>query len=77
LLVISAGTDEFGFGAQGIQQWQKLQRDLTKLSDNSVYKLIPKATHHSLLTNPKHAAMTVAAIRELVMQVRTPSNKKA
>jgi pimeloyl-ACP methyl ester carboxylesterase len=77
LLVISAGTDEFGFGAQRVGQWQALQRDLTQLSDNSRYILIPQATHHSLLTDPEHATMTVAAIRRMVIQVRINSNKKA
>lgn len=77
LLVISAGTDEFGFSAQRIKNWQTLQRDLTALSDNSRYKLIPQATHHSLLTHPEHAAMTVAAIRRLIMQIRTDTNRKA
>lgn len=77
LLVISAGTHEFGFGTQGIEQWQTLQQDLTRLSDNSQYKLIPQATHHSLLTDPEHAAIGVAAITRLVQQVRTNLNKTA
>lgn len=75
LLVISAGTDEFGFGARQIEQWQALQRDLTKLSDNSRYEFMPQATHHSLLTHPEHAAMTVAAIEKLVRQVGAHANK--
>jgi pimeloyl-ACP methyl ester carboxylesterase len=77
LLVISAGTDEFGFSAQRIENWQALQQDLTKLSDNSRHKLIPQASHHSLLTNPEHANMTVTAIRRMVNQVRTKINQKA
>jgi pimeloyl-ACP methyl ester carboxylesterase len=77
LLVMSAGTDEFGFGVQGSEQWQVLQQDLTKLSANSRYVVIPQATHHSLLTHPKHAAMTVAAITRLLKQVRININKKA
>lgn len=71
LLVMSAGTDEFGFGPEGKEQWQALQRDLTRLSANSVYKHIPQATHHSLLTHPDHATLTVTAIKDIVLQIRT------
>lgn len=74
LLVMSAGTDEFGFGPEGKAQWQALQRDLAHLSENSVYRHLPQATHHSLLTQPDHAAITIAAIKDIILQTRAQAS---
>lgn len=51
--------------------WLVLQAELTKLSTNSVQRIIPNATHASLISNQAHAAASSKAILDVVTAVRT------
>ncbi len=50
------------------QQWQVWQSGYTALSTNSVQRVVPGATHNSILFNPTDAKVTVEAILKVVKQ---------
>ncbi|MFN8443166.1 MAG: alpha/beta fold hydrolase [Caldilineaceae bacterium] len=51
--------------------WLDLQAEMTKLSSNSVQRIVPTATHSSLIGNETNAAASSKAILEVVAAVRT------
>lgn len=51
--------------------WFTAQDDLATLSTDVVHLVAPEATHSSLLENPKDAATSSRAIRDVVSSVRT------
>ncbi len=51
--------------------WLVLQAEMTKLSTNSVQRIIPNATHTSLIENKADAAASSQAILDVVTAVRT------
>jgi pimeloyl-ACP methyl ester carboxylesterase len=51
--------------------WQAAQDDLAKLSANSVHRVLPNATHASLIFAEGGAAVSSQAIRDVVESVRT------
>ena len=64
LLVITA--------ARGAQAgWLPMQDDLARLSTNSVHRVMPNATHASLVEGHAGAALTSGAIAEVVSAVRS------
>jgi pimeloyl-ACP methyl ester carboxylesterase len=65
LAVVSAGT-----GTQA--GWSADQARLATLSSRSDHRTIPHATHASLVEEPRDAARSAAAIREVVRTVRGP-----
>lgn len=57
--------------ASGAQSgWQAAQDDLAKLSANSVHRVLPNATHASLIFDEGGAAVSSQAIRDVVESVR-------
>ena len=58
------------------QDWQVWQSGYTMLSTNSVQKVVPGATHESLLFNSKDAGITVEAIVQVVEAARTGEKLK-
>jgi len=50
--------------------WPVAQDDLAKLSTNSVHRVVPSATHDSLVDDGADAAVSSGAIRDLVRAVR-------
>jgi pimeloyl-ACP methyl ester carboxylesterase len=56
--------------AETTQTWVNLQRDMLKLSSNSVQTIVEDATHFSLLVSPDHAARVVEVIQTLIAEVR-------
>lgn len=56
-------------GAQ--KGWLALQAEMTKLSTNSVQRVIPNATHTSLIKNQADAVASSQAIVDVVTAVRT------
>ena len=63
LIVITAG--------QGQQAgWASAQNELGTLSTNSVHRIVPGATHASLIEDRSDAAVTSQAIRDVVRSVR-------
>lgn len=64
LIVVSAPTD-----AQ--KGWLVLQAEMTKLSTNSVQRIIPNATHEFLILNKTYAVASSQAILDVVTAVRT------
>lgn len=77
LIVITAGNSVSGkqkFGGitadqvnERHQQWQK---DLSRISSRGEHRVVPGATHFSILFQPEHAAVVVDAIRRLVERIR-------
>jgi hypothetical protein len=53
--------------------WRALQDDLAALSTNSVHRVVPGATHASLITDKADAAESSDAIRDVVESVRAAS----
>jgi pimeloyl-ACP methyl ester carboxylesterase len=51
--------------------WQAAQDDLAKLSANSVHRVLPNATHGSLIFDEGNATASSQAIRAVVESVRT------
>lgn len=64
LIVVSAPLD-----AQ--KGWLVLQAEMTNLSANRVQRVIPNATHASLILNQAHAVASSQAILDVVTAVRT------
>lgn len=53
--------------------WMQAQDKLAALSTNSLHRVVPGATHQSLVDDPAHAAAVSRAIHEAVVAVRTGS----
>jgi hypothetical protein len=51
--------------------WRVLQEELSELSSSGQWRVVDGSTHISLLTDPKHAAETGAAIQQLVEASRS------
>ena len=51
--------------------WIAHQDKMATLSTNSLHRVVPGATHQSLMENPKHAAAVSQAIHDVVVSVRT------
>jgi pimeloyl-ACP methyl ester carboxylesterase len=51
--------------------WIAHQDKMATLSTNSLHRVVPGATHQSLMDNPKHAAAVSQAIHDVVVSVRT------
>ncbi|MFC5262789.1 alpha/beta hydrolase [Kribbella qitaiheensis] len=51
--------------------WMADQNKTVTLSTNSLHRVVPGATHASLVENPDHAASVTKAIHDLVVSVRT------
>jgi pimeloyl-ACP methyl ester carboxylesterase len=51
--------------------WLELQAEMTNLSTNSVQRVIPNATHGSLILNQADAAASSKAILDVITAVRT------
>jgi pimeloyl-ACP methyl ester carboxylesterase len=64
LIVVSAGT-----GNQ--PGWRPLQEKMVTLSSNSLHRVIPNATHSSLISKESDAAEASEAILDVVESVRT------
>lgn len=64
LIVVTAGK-----GQQA--GWASAQDDLATLSTNSVHRVVPGATHASLLEDRADAAVSSRAIRDVVRSVRS------
>ena len=50
--------------------WRAMQDELAALSTNSVHRVVPGATHSSLVTDRSHVAQSSDAIRDVVASVR-------
>ena len=61
--VVTAGT-----GSQ--PGWTEHQNDLATLSERSFHRTVAGATHQSLIDDPRHAAASSRAIRDVVNAVR-------
>ena len=53
------------------QQWQGWQRELAGLSSDRLHRVVDGASHASLQLQQRHAAVTSAAIEQVVVAVRT------
>jgi pimeloyl-ACP methyl ester carboxylesterase len=51
--------------------WMADQNKTVTLSNNSVHRVVPGATHDSLVDNPHHAAAVTRAIHDVVASART------
>jgi pimeloyl-ACP methyl ester carboxylesterase len=58
-------------GSGSAEDWFAKQEKLSRLSTNSVHRVVDGATHESLVSDETPAAATSAAIREVVSSVRT------
>lgn len=47
------------------------QNKMSTLSTNSLHRIVPGATHGSLVDNADHAAAVTRAIEDVVVSVRT------
>lgn len=54
-----------------LEGWTASQDKLATLSTNSLHRVVPGATHESLMTNPGHAAAVSQAIHDVIVSVRT------
>jgi hypothetical protein len=54
-----------------LEGWTASQDKLARLSTNSLHRVVPGATHASLVENPDHAAAVSEAIHEDLVAVRT------
>ena len=64
LIVVTAGRNHD-------QTWMAAQARLTTLSTNSRHRVVPEATHSSLVLEEDDAAAVIQAIRDVVEAVRT------
>jgi pimeloyl-ACP methyl ester carboxylesterase len=53
------------------KEWMADQYKTVTLSTNSLHRVVPGATHTSLVENPDHAAAVTRAIHDVVVSVRT------
>jgi hypothetical protein len=53
--------------------WMADQDKTVTLSTNSLHRVVPGATHASLVENPDHAAAVTRAIHDVVVSARTGS----
>jgi pimeloyl-ACP methyl ester carboxylesterase len=53
--------------------WTEHQDAMATLSTDSVHRVVPGATHQSLVDDPAHAAAVIEAIRDVLASVRTGS----
>ena len=51
--------------------WAASQDEMAALSTNSLHRVVPGATHDSLMDNPRHAAAVSAAIAAVVASIRS------
>jgi pimeloyl-ACP methyl ester carboxylesterase len=51
--------------------WAASQDEMAALSTNSLHRVVPGATHDSLMENPRHAAAVSAAIADVVASIRS------
>ena len=51
--------------------WTTSQDRMATLSTNSVHRVVPGATHDSLMENPAHAAAVVRAIHDVLVSLRS------
>ena len=51
--------------------WIAAQNEIATLSTNSLHRVVPGATHASLVENPDHAAAITKAIHDVVVSVQT------
>jgi pimeloyl-ACP methyl ester carboxylesterase len=51
--------------------WTAAQNEMATLSVNSLHRVVPGATHQSLMEDPDHAAAVSQAIHDVVVSVRT------
>jgi len=65
LAVLTAGTS-----AARARGWHSLQDDLVTLSNDSVHRIVPGATHGSLIADSTHAQAVIATIHDVVQAVR-------
>jgi pimeloyl-ACP methyl ester carboxylesterase len=63
LIVVTAGNSDTA--------WLSRQNDLARLSTNNLHRVIPNATHASLLESQSDAAASSQAIRDVIASVRT------
>ncbi len=74
LAVVTAGGDHTHGIAQlsALEQMHmSMQRELAELSANSIHVIVEGSDHTSLLFNPEHVRVTIAAIQQIVDSVRT------
>jgi hypothetical protein len=64
-VLILSGTRNFGAA------WASTQAAYTALSSNSVQRIIPGATHGSLLTTEESSKVVVEAVRQVIGSART------
>jgi pimeloyl-ACP methyl ester carboxylesterase len=69
LLVLTA--TEHGTPPELEQLWQGWQTGFTALSTNSVQRIVPGATHTSLIFDPTHAKVSAEAILQVIEATRT------
>ena len=69
LFVLTA--TEHGAAPELEQQWQMWQSGYTALSTNSVQRVVPGATHESLIFSSKGARITIEAILQVIEAART------
>jgi pimeloyl-ACP methyl ester carboxylesterase len=51
--------------------WTEHQDEMATLSTNSLHRVVPGATHQSLVDDPTHAAVVSQAIHDVLVSVRT------
>lgn len=56
--------------AQAQDGWLPLQSELAALSTNSQHRVVPNATHTSLVVDERNASQSIAAIRAVIQAVR-------
>jgi pimeloyl-ACP methyl ester carboxylesterase len=74
LIVLTA--TEHGAPAEMEQGWQAMQSGFTTLSTDSVQRVVPGATHESLVFEAKDAQITVKAILQVVEAARAGKRLK-
>ena len=74
LVVLSAGQmgDAGPEAAQYRTEWHQLHRELAALSRHGVHRVVPDATHLSLVLNQQHAQAVIAAVDEVAKEAATP-----
>jgi hypothetical protein len=58
-------------GLVALGSWLTLQDKMTQLSTNSVHRILPNATHASLIEDQHDSTASVAAIPDVVQAVRS------
>jgi pimeloyl-ACP methyl ester carboxylesterase len=71
LTILSAGEPRVAW----VKEFQRMHEEMTDLSTHASHRIIPGVEHLNIVTNPENALHVIAAILEMIEQVRTEADQ--